>query len=82
MPFSAADLSTLSRLLDEALDLPVAEFEAWLQALPAEHGASRKHSPAPVAWLSIARLEFLETGHWSLNDRKATESVGPERISE
>jgi eukaryotic-like serine/threonine-protein kinase len=37
MPFSAADLSTLSRLLDEALDLPVAEFEAWLQALPAEH---------------------------------------------
>jgi serine/threonine protein kinase len=37
MPASATDLSTLSRLLDEAMDLPSSELEGWLQALPAEH---------------------------------------------
>lgn len=34
---SLADLSTLSRLLDEALDLAPAQAEAWLAALPHEH---------------------------------------------
>ena len=31
---SPADLSTLSRLLDEGLDLEPAQTEAWLAALP------------------------------------------------
>lgn len=35
---SRADLSTLSRLLDEALDLEPAQAEAWLAALPDAHG--------------------------------------------
>jgi eukaryotic-like serine/threonine-protein kinase len=34
---SLADLSTLSRLLDEALDLDPAQAEAWLAALPEAH---------------------------------------------
>ena len=32
-----ADLPILSRLVDEALDLDPAQFEAWLAALPDEH---------------------------------------------
>ena len=34
---SPADLSTLSRLLDEALDLEPAQAQAWLAALPEAH---------------------------------------------
>ena len=37
MALNATDLSLLSRLLDEALDLDAAQAEAWLAALPAEH---------------------------------------------
>ena len=37
MPLTATDLITLSRLLDEALDLDPAQAEAWLAALPEEH---------------------------------------------
>jgi len=36
MQLTPADLSTLSRLLDEAMDLPPAEVEPWLSRLPAE----------------------------------------------
>lgn len=39
MPLSPADLSTLSRLLDEAMDLPAIEVEGWLAALPAEQAS-------------------------------------------
>lgn len=35
MTIAAADLATLSRLLDTAMDLPVEAREAWLTALPA-----------------------------------------------
>ena len=38
MPLTPTDLSTLSRLLDDAMDLPAAEVDAWFAALPeAEH---------------------------------------------
>jgi eukaryotic-like serine/threonine-protein kinase len=37
MSSSLADLSTLSRLLDEALDLDPGQSEAWLTALPEAH---------------------------------------------
>ncbi len=36
MPLSPSQIATLSRLLDEALDLPAAEREAWYAALPEE----------------------------------------------
>jgi tetratricopeptide (TPR) repeat protein len=38
MPLDPSDLATLSRLLDQGLDLPPAEVDAWLAALPQEHG--------------------------------------------
>ena len=40
MPIAAADLATLSRLLEEALDLDAPQREAWLAGLPPEH---RRH---------------------------------------
>ena len=38
MPLDRAALSTLSRLLDEAMDLPTEDLEARLAGLGAEHG--------------------------------------------
>jgi hypothetical protein len=37
MPPDAAHLAQLSRLLDEALDLPPPEFERWLGELPEDN---------------------------------------------
>ena len=37
MALKSADLPLLSRLLDEALDLPEDQIEPWLAALPPEH---------------------------------------------
>jgi len=37
MPPSLADLSTLSRLLDTALDLEPEQAEGWLASLPEAH---------------------------------------------
>jgi eukaryotic-like serine/threonine-protein kinase len=36
MPLDPAEFATLSKMLDEALDLSTAEFEAWLLAMPQE----------------------------------------------
>ena len=41
MPLDAQDLLALSRLLDEALELPAGEREAWLAGLPA---ADQRHA--------------------------------------
>ncbi len=41
MPLNPCDLATLSRLIDEGWDVPAAELEAWLAALPAEHAHLR-----------------------------------------
>ena len=39
----AARWKEVSRLLDEALDLPAAERAAWLANLPPEHAQSKPH---------------------------------------
>lgn len=41
MALAPGELAALSRLLDEALALPVAARAAWLEALPAEHASLR-----------------------------------------
>ncbi len=41
MPLDPRDLATLSRLIDEGWDVPAAELEAWLVALPPEHAHLR-----------------------------------------
>jgi serine/threonine-protein kinase len=37
VPLAAADIATLSRLLDQALELDAEQREAWLAALPPDH---------------------------------------------
>ena len=41
--FDAKVWPELDRLLDTALDLPVAERQVWLASLPPEHDAVRPH---------------------------------------
>ena len=53
MSLSPADLSILSRLLDEVLDSPPAQAEAWLAALPEAH----RHL--------LPRLREMLAEHWS-----------------
>ena len=53
---SPADLSTLSRLLDEALDLEPAQAQAWLAALPEAH----RHL---LPQLREMLAEHLQQGH-------------------
>lgn len=43
MALNPADIATVSKLLDEALELPAPAREAWLAALPPEH---QRHAPA------------------------------------
>ena len=50
---SPADLSILSRLLDEVLDSPPAQAEAWLAALPEAH----RHL--------LPQLREMLAEHWS-----------------
>ena len=60
MPLSAADVSSLSRLLDEAIDLTEAQLAPWLAALPAEHA----HLLAPLREMLAERTAsagFLAT---------------------
>jgi RNA polymerase sigma factor (TIGR02999 family) len=60
MPIAAQDLVALSRLLDEAMDLPPVRLEAWLDALPAEHA----HLAPQLRRMLAARTgapEFLQS---------------------
>jgi len=60
MPIAAQDLVALSRLLDEAMDLPPVRLEAWLDALPAEHA----HLATQLRRMLAARTgapEFLQS---------------------
>jgi len=57
---SVADLSTLSRLLDEALELEPAEVHPWLAALPQEHQHLVPRLRGMLAeHLSGGRAEFM-----------------------
>ena len=84
---SLADLSTLSRLLDEALDLEPAQLEAWLAALPeahrhllpqlremlAEHGRQATPGSCPPGRSSRA-------AHWTKRWPRPDDLVGPYRL--
>lgn len=56
MALNPADIATVSRLLDEALDLPPAERESWLAALPPEQ---QRH--AVTLREMLAQQDHLET---------------------
>jgi serine/threonine-protein kinase len=79
-----ADLAAVSALLDHALDLPAAEREAWLAALPPEH---QRHAPALRAMLAerdaTSGDAFLASGPRLAGDdavAHAGDRVGPYRL--
>jgi serine/threonine-protein kinase len=87
MPLDTSDLATLSRLLEEALDLPTARVSAWLALLPEEH---RHLVPRLRAMLveheSQAHAAFMSEGP-KLDDvdtvqtlARSGELVGPYRL--
>ena len=84
MSLSATEISTLSRLLDEALDLPPDARLAWLDRLPAEHAALRPQLAALLAE-STGPSGFLAGGPRSALPDDASvahagDRVGPYRL--
>jgi serine/threonine-protein kinase len=87
MPLSPADISALSRLLDEMLGVPMPQRAAWLAALPGEHEHLRPHlehalseggdAPADVPLDALPRLPgFDDEG----GEAMPGERVGPYRL--
>lgn len=57
-----ADLRTLDRLLDTALDLPIDAREQWIESLPAEHDAIKPRLRALLARaVQVETSDFLDT---------------------
>ena len=57
-----ADLATLDRLLDSALDLPIEAREQWIESLPSEHDAIKPRLRALLARaVQVETSDFLET---------------------
>ena len=54
-------LSTLSRLLDEALDLPAPDRTRWVDSLPAEYDRIRPRLRAALRHLSPGAADLLDT---------------------
>lgn len=83
MPLSASDLTMLSRLLDEALDLPAAQVQGWLEALPGEHTHLRPRLQEMLAaHLAGSSPEFLASGPKLADETvaRAGDLVGPYRL--
>jgi len=82
MPIAAQDLATLSRLLDEAMELPPARLEPWLDDLPAEHA----HLAAQLRQVLAARTvatQFMQSAAGSQTDAAVADAgdrVGPYRL--
>jgi serine/threonine-protein kinase len=74
----AARWKEVSRLLDEALDLPAAERAAWLANLPPEHAQSRPHLERLLRQHDTARISLADalrpgpTKPTNPTDRRAT----------
>jgi tetratricopeptide (TPR) repeat protein len=86
MPLTATDLITLSRLLDEALDMEPAQAEAWLAALPKEHAHLRpKLQEMLAAHQADSEPDFMADGPKlaALPDEtipRVDELIGPYRL--
>jgi serine/threonine protein kinase len=83
--------ATISRLLDEALDLPAADRAAWLERLDPEHAALKPRLRAMLERASTDNDDFLaglptlsslgsDPGSLRLNAGEAGEQVGPYRL--
>ena len=81
LPLHAADLSALSRLLDEALDLDAAQAEAWLAALPAECAHLQTRLREMLAeHLSHSHAGFMSGGP-RLQDNAADQNLANQKQS-
>jgi len=87
MPLTATDLITLSRLLDEAMDLAPARADAWLAALSEEHAHLRpKLREMLTAHLANSNPGFMADGPKLAGGpadetvARADELVGPYRL--
>jgi serine/threonine-protein kinase len=89
MPLTTAELKTLDRLLQHALDLPEAERSRWLDTLPPEDATLaailRAQLDAPALGKETAellgelpRLPLAAEGAWA--EHEAGERVGPYRL--
>ena len=82
MSLSPADLSLLSRLLDEALDAPPAQAEAWLAALPEAHRHLLPQLHEMLAEHSSQRHGgFMSDGPKLVGVRSTKRSLGPTNSS-
>jgi hypothetical protein len=61
IPIDPASWATFNRLLDEALDLPPADRERWLDALPAEHAGLKPHLHDLLVRVPAAMADSLDT---------------------
>jgi eukaryotic-like serine/threonine-protein kinase len=73
----AATLATLSRLLDEGMDLAPSEVEPWLDALPPEH-----RSLAPRLRVMLARHGSDAHADFIADGPKLSETEGPDENDE
>jgi serine/threonine-protein kinase len=84
MALNSADIATVSRLLDEALDLPLAERESWLAALPADqqrHAVTLRRMLERQAHLETAKsLAALPSLRADEAMAHAGDLVGPYRL--
>jgi len=63
MPLRSADLSALSRLLEESLDLPPDRLDGWIKSLPLEHAPLLPQLREMLAdHLSTGQAAFLDRG--------------------
>jgi tetratricopeptide (TPR) repeat protein len=82
MPIGPQDLVVLSRLLDEAMELPSGGLEAWLDALPAEH-AHLAAQLRQVLGARTAATEFMQSAASLQTDVSVADTgdrVGPYRL--
>jgi tetratricopeptide (TPR) repeat protein len=84
MPLSPADIDTLSRLLDEALELEPAQREAWIDALPPAERALTEPLRVMLAreGTSTRGERFAQLPRMAHDDSVANagETVGPYRL--
>ena len=83
MPADSADLSTLSRLLDDALELEPAQVEVWLEGLPERHRHLLPKLREMLAeHLSQGKAGFMADGPKLADDSfaRAGDLVGPYRL--
>ena len=78
MPLESSELSTLSRLLDEAIDLPASQIESWLLGLRGDDAAL---VPQLRTLLTerLADTGFLQGGA-VIGEADITEAVAGERV--